>query len=286
MPHNPPRHAVALITMLSAGVLIAPGCAALDQFANREPSGRVKSVAIEDLSLKGASLLFDVELDNPYDVDVPLTNLAYRLQSRGERFLSGEVDLEGVIPARGSRTLQLPADVRFASLLQTLADVRPGALVPYQAQLDVKARLPGLGERTLPVSKEGELPVPAVPEIRMANLDVQKLTLSNIRAVAELEIENTNRFPIDLESMQYAFALSGVNVAQSRLTEPASFKPGEAARLELPLEFSPVQAGLALLDTLRGGETGYRIQGEIAARTPFGPVRLPYDSAGASPISR
>ena len=71
-------------------------------FGDAQPQARVTRVDLRDLSLDGLTLRFDIEVENPYGVALPLLGLDYALASRGTRFLSGNAETEGSVPARGS----------------------------------------------------------------------------------------------------------------------------------------------------------------------------------------
>ena len=68
-----------LISLLS---LLLSGCSALDQFTTARPEMTLTNVQFGAIDLQQATLLFDVEIDNPYTVALPLLNLSYTLSSR------------------------------------------------------------------------------------------------------------------------------------------------------------------------------------------------------------
>jgi LEA14-like dessication related protein len=279
------RTIVSLVVLVA--VSLAPaGCESVQGMLGDKPSARVAGVRFGDLSLDGITLLFDVEASNPYAVDVPLVDITYGLASGGAAFLNGDAKLDGVIPAKGKRTLELPARINFARLFDAAKGVRPGDVVPYAADLALGVDVPGLGRQSLPLKKQGQLPVPAVPEIKVANISIDKLDMTEAVATVHLDVVNTNRFGLDLNALNYELALGGSTLAKSRLAQRASFAPGGSAKIDVPLSFSPMSAGMAALDVLRGRSAGYTIKGVMDAGTPFGPIKLPYQASGTTPLSR
>ena len=264
------------------------GCAALEQVLSGidKPTARVVGASFAGLTPEHADLAFDVEVSNPYGVALPLTDVSYALDSGGSTFASGQAASAGSIPAKGRKTVTLPVRVGFAQTLKTLQGVRPGAVIPYRAQLSLKGNAPGIGAVSLPVSKSGELPIPTVPEVELVGIQWDELSLQRASAVATLRLKNTNDFAVDLSRLGYDLSLGGRSVADASVSQPPSLKPGQGGTLTLPLSIRPIDAGVAFFNLLRGSDAAYQIRGTMEATTPFGPLSLPFDRSGDVPFRR
>ncbi len=277
---------------LLASVPFLGGCEALSQLGSElldsvdKPTASIAGVRFQDLSLQDVTMLFDVEVENPYTTDLPLVDLSYGLSSGGKELLSGLASVAGSIPASGSRTLEVPAKVTFQSLLDVLSNVRPGQLLPYEANLGLKLDAPVTGPIELPVATSGDLPIPAVPDLKVGGIRVDELSLNAAKLVVDLDVGNTNEFALDLLDFDYGFSIAGAEVARSTLAQGAAFEPGGTTSLEIPLSFSPSKLGLALFNVLSGNGADYALSGNMTADTPFGPIDLPIASAGRAPLSR
>lgn len=273
----------AFALILSA---LLAGCEALGPLMDSapRPSARVVAVNLQNITLEKVDLLFALEVRNPYSVNLPLLELGYAIGSGGTRLLDGTVKPSGSIPAGGTQIVQLPAIVRFAPLMQALKNVRPGSVVPYKADFVLALDTPLLGRLDLPVSKSGEFPVPAMPDVEMATFDIGTLSLDKVSATAKLQIRNTNQFPLDLTRLGIAFSLAGQDVARTSLARTASLAPGQATTLEVPVAFSPRALGGGLLNLLRGNQIAYKVAGSVEAKSRFGPVALPYSRIGNTSI--
>ena len=273
---------IPAIALLSALCLSLLACDTLQDVltAMDKPSARVQAVRFGDLSLDAATLLFDVEISNPYSVPLPLLDADYKLASTGTAFLSGTADIGGTIPANGSRTVTLPATVAFANLLKSVQGVKLGSLVPYQADLSLAVDAPGVGRLALPISKKGELPVPNVPRVSLSSVRWDKLTLGEAAATLSIDVTNTNQFKLALQQMGYDLSLGGSKVVSSRVADAVSFSPGQAQTISVPISFSPSSLGLGVFNMLRGEGAGYGLSGSMNVQTPFGPMTLPYSSTG------
>ncbi len=261
------------------------GCDALSRFS--KPSARITGVGLKDISLDALTLMFDVEVSNPYSAPLPLVNLDYALASAGSPFLSGQADIQGTVPAKGAKTLALPARVNYLELFKAVKGVRPGDVIPYAAELGLSVKPPAVGALRLPMKKEGKLPVPTVPDVDVKDIKWQGLSLDQAGGVLRLGVVNRNKFPVDLAKINYGLSLGGVEVATSSLAKPVAFgADGGAGELEVPLSFSPQKLGLSAYRMLTGGGAGYKLNGSMDLGTPFGPMSLPFDKIGNTVFRR
>ncbi|MHC4985166.1 MAG: LEA/WHy family protein [Planctomycetota bacterium] len=162
----------SIIVLLGACLLAAGGC---DALGLAKPTASVLDADLQDLTLRTATLLFDVEVNNPYSTDLPLTDVAYSLASEGVEFLSGQADISGSIPAAGSKVLPIPVEIDFIQLLGMLENIVPGETIPYTADLGLMLDTPLLGLLELPVSRTGELTIPSLSDLNLQDLDLDDL---------------------------------------------------------------------------------------------------------------
>ena len=268
------RIAPRLALLLPLAVL--PACQAAGSLLGQSPrpTARLGAVSIQDLSLDGLTLAFELEVQNPYDSLLPVAALDYRITQGGRLFLEGDAEFQDGIPARGARTLPLTARVGFAELLQTLQDITPGTILPYEADLGVAVDAPVLGE----------LPVPALPAVSVKNIEWRELSLQKASAVLRLGLGNTNQFPLELARIDYALSLAGAPIASSQLQQALALAPGGEEELELEFTLRPIDLGLSVFNVLTGSSAEYRLTGELAGDSPFGPLSFPLDEQGNAPF--
>jgi len=152
-----PLFALALMMAFFAG------CETMQEALNlKKPTARLTGLKFEEATLDSATLLFDVEIDNHYPAALPLTNFDYSLASGADKFLSGSVKSQTMVPAKSKKTISLPARINYIEMLKALKGVRPGSKIPYNAELGLSVDTPALGLIRLPLKKEGELVLPSV----------------------------------------------------------------------------------------------------------------------------
>jgi LEA14-like dessication related protein len=257
------------------------GCSTVESaLRGARPDAKIRSVHLEDVDLDSASLVFDVEVSNPYDAPMPLVKVDHALQSAGRTLVTGSSDLQGVVPGGGSRVVPVRAALAFAPLIETLGDARPGSLVPYTAEVGLGVDAPLLGRLRLPVRREGGLPIPIAPVVRLSGIEWDKLDLATVAGRMMISVTNPAEYPLTLAGMDYRLSLAGREVAGQSISPQSQLGPGKTAELSVPLRLSPREIGLAGLDALRQASADYRLTGSARLNTPAGMVSLPVEAAG------
>lgn len=131
-----------------------------------KPTARMVSLRFQDVKLGYASLLFYVEIDNPYPAPLPLVRLRYSLTSGGNTFLTATAFDSVAVQPNIKEVVSLPDEVIFARLLKSL-NSKPGSTIPYKAILRLFVDAPNLGLIELSSEKEGWLVLPNAPEINV-----------------------------------------------------------------------------------------------------------------------
>jgi LEA14-like dessication related protein len=281
-------------TFTAAFILLAAfasGCQSLDDALKSapKPDARIVGADLRNLSLKGLDLVFDIEITNPYGVKLPIVNLNYVVGSGDRQLLEGGVNTLATVPANGSSVIQVPARLDFTAVIETLSNVSPGSILPYHAEFTVAVGAPLIGSINLPLKHEGEIPIPALPEIRLASFDIGVMTWEELSATARLRVKNTNQFQIDIEKLQFELELGEETVASASTRSSYSLGPGQSAIVEIPISFSPRAFGASItgiFDMLGGSKADYGIAGKLDVGTRFGPLSLPFSKGGETAIQR
>ncbi len=263
-------------------------CASISEIlANSDkPTVKIIGTKLQDLTLEKVNLMFDVEIHNPYSLPLPLSNLQYSLTSKGEKFLDGKADVQGLIPAQNSKVVQIPVGIPFVPVLQALKQVKPGAVVPYDAKLDLSVDAPGVGPINLPLEKEGELPIPAIPKVELTNIQWQEMSMSKATANLNLKIDNPNSFPIELNKFNYRLNLADTPVAEDQITQGTKFAENGSNTFQVPLSIAPIKLGFAAFQMLQGKGANYNLDGGLEVASPFGPINFPISSNGQTTFQR
>lgn len=264
------------------------GCQSVERFLEqtRRPSVSVEGAELSSISHKAADLRVRVGIQNPYAVPLPILDTEYRVRSGGPPFLSGKADIGQVVPANQSKSVTLPVEVPFKELLAALQQVKPGQVIPYQAEMDLSVELPGKQRLSLPVAHSGKLPIPTVPEVAIDRITWDALSWQEAKGEVALTVRNRNAFATTLENMAFKLAIGGNEIVSSELSPATELQAGEGTTLRIPIRVNPAKLGLAALSTLQAQQADYRVSGTLDLGTRYAPIRLPFDYSGKTSSSK
>jgi precorrin-6B methylase 2/LEA14-like dessication related protein len=129
-----------------------------------KPSIKTVGLRLEDVEYDDVTLLFDVEVDNPYPSILPLRTLNYSLMVEDGTFLNVTSINPVVILPDKRETVTLSDTISYARLLDDL-NSEPGSEIRYKAILRLSVDAPGSGLIELKSENEGLLILPNVPGI-------------------------------------------------------------------------------------------------------------------------
>jgi LEA14-like dessication related protein len=171
------KKSVCLILAVLFVAIFVPGCDTVQQalLGAPKPSATLKGLSFGDISLNSATLLFDVDIKNPYAVDLPLLNMDYGVASSGNKLFTGTADIASTIPAKGTKTVSLPAKLSYADVAKAFMGYKSGSAIPYDADLGLSFDTPVVGKLRVPLNKSGQLTVPNLSDLK--KVDWQKMIL-------------------------------------------------------------------------------------------------------------
>lgn len=256
--------------LIVGALALFSGCGVLGK-----PSASISSASLSNLTTEGITVALKVDVKNPYPVAVPLTNIEYSLASRDASILTGAIDKPGSIPARSTKTLDVPLRVKFADVLAAVDGLKLGAVVPYAVNMNFNLDVPDGEKLSLPLKKEGEIPIPNIPVVRVAEVRWDEVSLLSAKGLLRLDVTNTNEFDVGLSKLGYAMSVGGTKVVSGSLADAASLAPGQTKSVEIPLKISPASMGLAVVNMIKSNHPSYEVSGDLGIKTRFGNFELP-----------
>ncbi|MQM21915.1 hypothetical protein Taro_054962 [Colocasia esculenta] len=247
-----------------------------------KPTADVSGIHIPSINLKQVELVVDVLVTNPNPIPIPLIDINYLVESDGRKLVSGLIPDAGTIHAHGSETVKIPVKLIYDDIKSTYNDIKPGSIIPYKIKVDLIVDVPIFGRLTLPLEKNGEIPVPYKPDVDVEKIRFEKFSFEETTAVLHLKLENKNDFDLALKALDYEIWLADVSIGGAELKESTKIDKNGISFMKIPISFRPKDFGSALWDMIRGRGTGYTMKGNIDAETPFGPMKLPISKEGGT----
>jgi LEA14-like dessication related protein len=264
------RPALVIGALLSVALA---GCSALRMALNRDfdpPSVAVVDGRVESLTFEGVDLAFDVEVGNPNAVGIDVTGFDYHIEIGGERVVVGSSDETQPVAGGSTSRWTVPASLRFASLLSSVASLAGEDEATFLFECAVRLDVPFLGEVSVPVTRLGALPLPKPPSISFDGMSLQGVSATAVSLLLKLRIDNPNGFLLRLDSLSYELGLRGDAWASASQDVGLELLGGATTIAELPVRVGLADIGAAALALVRaGGEIPLQLDGAMRLTAPL-----------------
>ncbi|KAF2298234.1 hypothetical protein GH714_020586 [Hevea brasiliensis] len=230
---------------------------------------------------KEANLVFDVLVENPTIIPIPLIDINYLIESGGRKLVSGLIPDAGTIHAHGKETIKIPVNLIYDDIKSTIM-IRPGSIIPYRIKVDFIVDIPIFGRLTLPLEKTGEIPIPHKPDIDLEKINLKRFSFEETVAVLHLKLENTNDFDLGLNGLDCEVWLSDESIGGAEIAKSTKVDKKGIGYIDIPITFRPKDFGSAIWDIIRSKSIHYAIKGHINVDTPFGAMKLPIGKEGGT----
>ena len=196
--------------ILAGSLAVAGGCSSLQRPAIRDVRTHVTGI-----DLQGVSLMFDIDIHNPYPIALRAPRFQYGIDIEGAEFISSQAPVEVDLPAGQVGTAKLPARIEYLQLWRTYQSLTDASEVKYRLRGTIP--ISALGQtHELALSKDGTLPVFRVPEIRVGDVAFSEVSLSKAKATVAGTMRNPNAFALGAKGLGYALVLGDTPVGSLR----------------------------------------------------------------------
>ena len=246
---------IRLATLLFISLSLS-GCAVVEKTLEEfeKPTAQVNSVSLTDVTLQTATLLFDLSVNNPNAIPIESEGLDYNLSISQKSLVSVNRSREKIdLPARGRGKLSVPVTVNFADVYDVASTMRGRNEIDYAMELGIYFDLPLIGQFRVPISYQDSLPIPRLPSIGFAGVNLENVSLGGADIVLELDISNGNSFGIDLNQLTYQISANGTPLGRGQVAS-INMPENNRSRLKLPLNFKFDRLGTAMYRLLSSND--------------------------------
>lgn len=245
----------------------------------QKPTAEFRQMKLRELDFEKVTLDFEFLVTNPNGVSIDLASLGYALRFEDKKLASGNSNKPLKLTARGSAPVELPLTITFADFVDNLALLFSSKdVVPYAVDLDFGFNT-FAGAVNIPVHQEGEVPLPKVPDVSVADVRMSNVSLTGARLEVAVDVTNKGQFPIQPKGFQYNLAVAGTSVAQAREALPA-LNAGAKQRLVLPVDLSFIKLGTAVVQAVRSKSLPWSMQGSL----DLGLFQQPFNLGGTAKL--
>jgi len=239
---------------LISTVLVLSGCANFGiNDAYRQPSFEHQSTRLTGITWTGVNGSSRVELTNPNAYGLPITEFAAQLWLDGQPWIDlGTPTLDG-LAARSSTTLEFDWTVTAVGLLQRARDAYAAGEADLELRLQPTLTVPVLGARQLDWSHDFTVPVPKMPQVRLADWRVEDIGFTSLTMALDLVVTNPNRFNLATGPFDLGITADGRSLSRLQLSG-MDIGAGVTQQQTTSVSLGFGGLGLSLLEALRSGE--------------------------------
>jgi len=270
-------------------ILCLSACAELAKHAETiKPTAKLAGAHIANINFDKVDLVFDLEVENKNPIALDLAGLDYDFKVENQSLVSGVTAKAIKLKANGTSPVQLPVTLKFDDLKKLPGEIWDKDRLAYDLQTTFNIILPVIGNYAIPVAKQGELPVPKVPDIKIKDVKIKKLNFTSADIVAQVEVNNPNDFSMALKSFNYNLNINQKNWGQGEITQSSEIPKKGKGVIEIPLKldlFSIGSAAVALLQNKSPVE--YQLTGNATVDTGLELLKgydLPIDIKGTTSL--
>lgn len=270
-------------------ILVITGCAELAKHAETiKPTAKLAGAHITNINFDQLDLVFDLEVDNKNPVALDLAGLDYDFKVEGQSLVSGVTAKAIKLKANATSPVQLPVTLKFDDLKKLPGEIWNKDKLAYDLSTTFNVVLPIIGNYAIPVNKQGQLPVPKVPDIKIKDVKIKKLNFTSADVVAQVEVNNPNDFSVALKSFNYNLNINQKNWGQGKITHSSEIPSKGKGIIDIPLKldlFSIGSAAMALLQNKSPVE--YQLTGNATIDTGLELLKgydLPLDIKGTTAL--
>lgn len=269
-------------TVLLGGVT---GCETMQQIAfNRAPTAQVQGVRFAGLDASQLDLVLDLVVDNPNAIGVSLSGLDYSVAFEGQSLAQGINDSGLTIPAQEKGNVSLPVKLKFTDLAKIYQMLGSRQEMGYDFQSALKFNVPVLGEVSVPVNKQGTLPVVRPPKVSVSSFRRKSLDLTGAELELTLAVANPNAFAMSMNSLDYQLTMNGESWAQGQVDKPMGLESGKQGTVTLPVRVDFLQMGRGAFQALSGSQAmNYSLNGKLGLSASHAALKnlvVPMDLSG------
>lgn len=250
-------------------IVYLSGCAELAKHAETvKPTARLTGAHLGNINFDKVDLVFDLEVENKNPIALDLAGLDYDFKIEGQSLVSGVTAKEIQLKANGTSPVQLPVTLKFDDLRKLPGELWDKDNLAYDLQTTFNIILPVIGNYAIPVSKQGELPVPKIPNIKIKDVKVNKLSFTSAELVAHVEVNNPNDFDMVVKNLNYQLNINQTKWGQGEVTKSSNIPKKGKGVIEIPVKLDLLSIGSAAATLLqKGSSLEYHLTGNATVDT-------------------
>lgn len=114
------------------------------------------------------------------------------------------------------------------------------------------------------------------PQVNLANIYMDNMTLTGAELVLDLQIDNPNGFDLEIQGMDYNLNINGHDVATGENKQKLKLRANGKSQVTIPVAFHYQQIFNSISQVLTEKSLSYSLRGS----TDWGLFQVPFSSSG------
>lgn len=227
---------------------ILSGCAT--QLGALKPEASVRDTTVQNISFDSVTLGVLVDVINPNRFNIPTGKLDLNLLVDGQQIAQATSEQATSLKAKETTQMMVPVKIPYSSLFNLVKSARDGNEFLFDVAGNLAVPMPLIGDVSLPLNYSGKAPIPQMPKVSISNLSLSDVSLTRLKADLVLQIENNNKFPLNLDALKMDLKADGKSLVSAAPAANSTLKAEQSNSLHIPLDISTKDAGFALFNSL------------------------------------
>jgi LEA14-like dessication related protein len=257
---------------LPAASLAALSACALLAKAFEKPRLTFRGVEVRSATLSELQVDVVLDIENPNSVELALARGELTLSVEGRRLATLQPTRGLRAAPRATTQVRIPARVRYLDAVATASAFHHQRSVRFRVEGSVGIDTP-IGVLDFPISEEGDLPLPALPDVAVESARVEEIGLGGGTLVLTLAVHNPNPVPLWLDAVHGRLLVAQAEVATVATADLGEVAAGATRHWTVPLHVS-LASTPAVVAGLAQGDTQVRFEGTLKSGDTEVPLNL------------
>jgi len=252
------------VALFGCALLLLQSCSTLRDLSKtiQKPRLSVQDVRVTGFNFQQIELTYDIKVDNPNGVSLKMLAYDYSLDIDQHTLVKGDQRQETSIGAADASVIQVPMTLSYSDVYETVNSLRDADEASYNFLSSLTFDIPVLGQTSVPVRKQGTVPLLKMPEIRLEDFNVESLSFSGADVNLKLRLNNPNGFDINVNGLDYDLMIDGDQWAEGEALQNTQIKKDGITELNIPLSLKFSDMGRSAYRILSGSQSfDYRVKG-------------------------
>ena len=250
----------ALLLFLLAAFITS--CSTIQELRFQEPEIEFKGFQFDQISMEGVTILFDFEVDNPNNRSIKGNGYTYELLLGESSLATGERAESIEFAGNDKSIIQVPVTFAYRDAMSSIGELAGEDSVAYEIKSEIDLDFGNFGSRKTPVSHQGYLPLPQIPDIVFNGFDVNEIGFSGVDVNLNFRVRNPNIFKIYVNSVDYTMIVNGNEWVSTGIDKSYDLDSETNTYVDVPIKIGLSTAGTDAIQVIRDRKpVEYEIRG-------------------------